>query len=98
MPCFADAMAASAQERPAVTGIDPTIQSQTELPPANTGTFGIPHLWLILALAVVVVVLAFMPDARRRPFRLSELERMRMRRRPAVDRFLQKKRKSSVDV
>lgn len=87
MPCFRQAMAAAAAQQPhgAAANEDPTIRDQTAAPAADTSTFGIPHLWLILVLAAVVLVLFLLPrGGRPRQTRAMDVEKMRYRRKPRI--------------
>ena len=101
MPCFRDALQVSAAESPAVTPVseDPTIRQQTTVPAEDTSTFGVPHLWLILILSVLVVlVYVFLPGRQRKAERLKNVEGMRRRRRPVMDRFLRRGSPNDIDV
>lgn len=68
LPCFRNAMLQVAAANPAVRDADPGILNDTvvEIPFYNQSTFGIPHFWLIIALAFFVVVVALIPNARKR--------------------------------
>ena len=64
--------------------IDPTIAQQTTQPRTSSNMFGIPFLWLILALIVAVLIFAVLPSRRaapptrpepRSPRRLPDYER-----------------------
>ena len=90
LPCFKEAMEYSAAHPNEGTyAIDPTIRAQTAALPADTSTFGIPHLWLIIVLFVLVILVYFLvPAAKRRPLRAHEVERMRQRRKPDVERHI----------
>ena len=102
MPCFAQAMAVSRAEQPGGPAAfeDPAIRQQTAVPGADHSTFGIPHLWLIVVLAIVVVILFLLPGSRRRHLRQpAEVETMRYKRKPIMDRFRQRRRpRSGLDV
>ena len=66
MPCFRVAMQDAASGAPVAADIDPTIASQTINRPATNTSFGIPHLWLIVALVVTLLVFLIWPSARQR--------------------------------
>ena len=73
MPCFRDAMneAASFPQR----AEDPTIAQQTvQSPVISSNGFGVPFLWVVLALVVVLIILVALPTARRRAQRAPLLE------------------------
>lgn len=68
LPCFRDAMLQVAAANPAIQAADPGILNDTvvDIPFYNQSTFGIPHFWLIVALAFFIVVAALIPKARKR--------------------------------
>ena len=79
-------MASSAAQQPGgpTAYVDPAIRQQTSAPVADSSTFGIPHLWLIVVLAVVVLVFFLLPGARRGSRKAKDIEKLRYRRRPEV--------------
>lgn len=97
MPCFREALTQVASApKPA---IDPTIAQQTSLAPTQGSSFGVPFLWLIFGLAVVLAVFVAIPARRRkvrglameeRPFRRPRVVGFRFRRRPAVPKVIPK--------
>jgi hypothetical protein len=65
LPCFRNAMADAANDA-ATKAINPTIAAQTASQPANDAAFGIPHLWLIVALVITLLIFLILPSARQR--------------------------------
>ena len=86
LACFQRAMAASRAEQPGGSSAseDPTIRQQVIPPAGNESTFGVPHLWLIIALVVLVIIFFLLPRAKRQQPTVSEVERMRQRRKPRI--------------
>jgi len=84
LACFQQAMAASQAEKPGGAAIyeDPTIRQEAPAPAGNESTFGIPHLWLILALAVLVAAFLLLPARKRQQATMADVEKMRQRRKP----------------
>ncbi len=90
MTCFGEAMAASSatEQNGEVNAMDPTIKAQTAPLETDNSTFGIPHLALILVLVLLVLaVYLFLPRRGRIVYRTQDVEQMRMRRRPDLERF-----------
>ena len=101
MPCFREAMVAAKTEQPsqAPVSVDPTIRQQTTVPAEDTNTFGIPHLRMIILLAIIVAVLLFLPGGRRRASRQPRIESMRYQRKPSLtDHPSRSKPADRVDV
>lgn len=87
MPCFQQAMASSASDPASLQmQVDPSIRSQMQQQP--DGNFGIPHLRLILFLAVMVLLSYFLLPGRYRRVPSLAVEGMRQRRKPSVERAL----------
>ena len=91
MPCFEAAMAAVAAAPQAA--VDPTIAEQTRVPTTTTRwNFGIPFLWLIVAMAAALLVFVVLPSSPKmrtrvmemedRPFRRPRVKGFRFRRKP----------------
>ena len=80
MPCFRQAMAAAAAAPAAKPATDPTIADQTSTVPFNNANFGIPHLYLILILAGVVLLCVLIPTAKQRKRKKAELENRNIRK------------------
>jgi hypothetical protein len=99
MPCFRQAMAASAQwSRVGMSREDPAIRLQSSPTAADTSTFGIPHLAFILFLSVLTVIVFLLPNRRKRPLAAREVEKMRRRRRPDVESSASTRSASRLDV
>jgi hypothetical protein len=92
LPCFRAAMEQVAAGPQQV--VDPTIAAQSQAgTPMSTSTWGIPHLWLIVALIVLTLLILFLLPSRRRPaaiappdriFRKPNLRGMVFRRKPRL--------------
>lgn len=101
MSCFKQAMAASRAQQPggAVAFEDPAIRAQTPAPASDQSTFGIPHLWAIGLLAILVIAVFAWPGARRRSVvKTTVLEQPRYQRRPVLDRFRRRGSNTRLDV
>jgi hypothetical protein len=83
MPCFHEAMLQVAA-RPSAA-VDPTIAMQSITPPiVESNSFGMPFLWLIVALVIVLIVLAVLPSARREQRRKTLKPEEREFRKPGL--------------
>lgn len=100
MPCFAQAMASvkSAIPEGGPAFEDPAIRAQTVEVNADARDFGIPHLRLILVLSVIVLLCFFLPSARRRQTRPMEIESLRQRRKPLLERIGRRDPTTRLDV
>lgn len=85
-PCVREALAEAEGTRNSVADrMDPTIAAQTVVPQEG-GTFGVPHLGLILMLGLVVVLAVLLPNAKRRNSRPNLPEPRTPQRTPDYER------------
>lgn len=87
LSCFRDAMQDAATAAQATTEIDPTIAGQTIHP--IDASFGIPHLWLIVALVITLLLFLILPSARQRKLARQQSKPIeRIYRMPNLDEYI----------
>jgi hypothetical protein len=88
LPCFRNAMQEAENAAKGVSNVDPTIARQTAAM-SSEGTFGIPLLWLIVALVITLLIFIFLPSARqRRAARLARKPIEHVYRKPNMDEYI----------
>jgi hypothetical protein len=88
LPCFQNAMKEAENAAKGISAVDPTIARQTA-PLATEGTFGIPLLWLIVALVITLLIFIALPSSRQRhAARRARKPLKHIYRKPNLDEYI----------